>query len=167
MDLYSTATSLLDLVTQQLTSLGVVIPERVYVAPGADIAFDCEQLTVNLSRIISNFQGADTPYPVQQHKILRKSAEYSITLCRCVPTLNDNGTAPSTEALGDAANITMLDMVSLRRAIETIEHQHLLVPRNVPVSLGQAQALGPQGGIASAQIMYTVELVDNDAGWVG
>jgi hypothetical protein len=165
MDLFGTATQLLDLVVDQLTAQGVPIPERVYVAPGLDVAFDCEQLTVHLSRIISNFQGADTPYPVITHAIIRKSAEYYITLCRCVPSMNDDGSAPSPESLSAAANVVMGDMMGLRKAIETIEHQHLLVPRNVPVTLGQANTIGPLGGIATSQIMYSLELIDNPEGW--
>jgi len=165
MDLFETATKLLDLMSEQLVAQGVSIPERVYAAPGMDLAFDCEQLTVHCSRIIGNFQGADTPYPRITHAILRKSAEFYITLCRCVPTIRDDGSPPSPESLSNAANVVMKDMRALRVALETIEHQHLIVPRNVPVTLGQVSTIGPLGGIAASQISYTLELVDNPEGW--
>lgn len=165
MDLFETAHKLLGLVTEQLVAQGVSIPERVYAAPGMDLAFDCEQLTVHCSRIISNFQGADTPYPVQTHKLIRKSAEYYVTLCRCVPTIRDDGSPPSPDSLNAAAKVMMSDMRGLRVALETIEHKHLMVPRNVPVTLGQVTTMGPLGGIAASQIMYTLELVDNPEGW--
>ena len=165
MDLFETANKLLGLVVEQLGEQGVSIPDRVYAAPGMDLAFDCEQLTVHLSRIISNFQGADTPYPVRTHKILRKSAEYYITLCRCVPTIRDDGSPPSPESLSASANVAMTDMRCLRVALETIEHKHLMVPPNVPVTLGQVTTMGPLGGIIASQITYTLELVDNPGGW--
>jgi hypothetical protein len=165
MDLYVTATKLLDLVVDSLKDQSIVVPDRVYVAPGSDIAFDCEQLTVNLVRLMNKFPGADTSYPVVTHSILRKSAEFSVTLCRCVPAMNGDGSAPSPQKLGDAASITMNDLNGLRVALETIEHKHLLVPRNVPVSFGAATSMGPLGGIAASQVSYTIELVDNPGGW--
>lgn len=167
MDLYATATKLLDLVSQQLTTNGVVLPDRVYVAPGVDLAFDCEQLTVHLSRIISNFPGQDTPYPTITHKILRRSAEYFITLVRCVPTMNDSGDPPPVDQMNAASTVIMTDMNELRKALENIEHQHLLMPVNVPVSIGPAITIGPLGGFAASQGSYTCEFTHTTDGWVG
>jgi hypothetical protein len=79
--------------------------------------------------------------------------------------MNDDGSPPSVESLNTAANVVMKDVRCLRVALETIEHQHLMVPRNVPVTLGQANTIGPLGGIAATQMMYTLELVDNVDGW--
>jgi|SRR5215831_15391311 len=167
MDIYGAATKLLDLVKQQLTTAGVVLPDRVYVAPGVDLALDCEQLTVHLSRIISNFQGQDTPYPVMTHKLLRKSAEFYVTLARCVPSMNDDGSPPPVADMDAAASVVMKDMRELRRALEQIEHQHLMMPINVPVTIGPATTIGPLGGIAASQVSYTCEFTDAAGGWVG
>lgn len=164
-DLYDFANKFLGLVEDQLTSMGVSIPDRVYVAPALDIAFDCEQLTVHLARIISNFQGGDTPYPVVTHAKQRKSAELFVTLVRCVPTMNDDGTPPSVGDLQASAEVLVNDMFCLRRAVEQIEHQHLLLPINVPATVGPAQSMGPSGGVAAAQVMYTAEIQDTPGGW--
>jgi hypothetical protein len=167
MDLYLLGKQLLDLTIEQLTALGTVVPERQYVAPGADVAFDCEQLTVRLTRVISNFQGADTPYPMVTHMKQRKTAEYFVTLVRCIPTMHEDGTPPSASELNGASNITMNDAMNLRIALENIEHAHTLVQRNVPTTVGQLQTLGPLGGMVANDMMFSVEIVSNPAGWVG
>lgn len=164
-DLFGFASKFLDLVQEQLTDMGVSVPDRVYVAPALDLAFDCEQLTVHLARIISNFQGQDTPYPVVTHAKLRKSAELFVTLVRCVPVMNDDGSPPSVDALQAAAGVQVNDMSCLRRAVEQIEHQHLLLPINVPATVGPAQSIGPLGGLAASQVMYTAEIQDTAGGW--
>jgi hypothetical protein len=167
MDLFAVATKLLGLVSDQLTAQGIVVPQRVCVVPGSDIAFDCEQLVVNVARVLSNYQGADSNFPVQTHSILRKSVEMNVTLCRCVPAMEEDGTAPVVSKMNAAANVTINDLLGLRVAIENIEHKHLLVPRNVPVTLGPATSIGPLGGIAGSQVMYSMEIVNNTDGWVG
>jgi hypothetical protein len=167
MDLFVLGKQLLDLTVEQLTNLGTVVPDRQYVAPGADVAFDCEQITVRLTRIIANFQGADNVYPMQTHKKQRKTAEFFVTLVRCVPTLNEDGSAPSVAIMNQATMITANDAMNLRIAVENIEHQHLLVPRNVPTTVGTLSSLGPLGGMVAADIMFSAELVGNPDGWVG
>jgi hypothetical protein len=166
MDLLTLSQDLLQLVQDQLTAQGVTIPDRVYCAPGADLVFDCEQMTVHLSRIISNFQGNDSPYPAP-HAIRRKSAEFYVTLVRCVPTMEEDGEPPSPAGLTTSAGVIMNDAMALRVALETIDAQHSLVPRNIPTTVGQLNTIGPLGALAATQIVYTVEVVSNAAGWVG
>jgi hypothetical protein len=165
--IYQLATKLLGLVADDLESQGIVLPERQYVAPGADLVFDCEQLTVRHTRIIPGMQGSDTPVPAVTHKKIRKSAEFFVTLVRCVPTMQDDGTPPSVTEYNDASKIMMDDAVALRVALEDIEHQHLLVPVNVPVTVGELRTMGPLGGFAANEMMYSVEIVSNTMGWVG
>lgn len=166
MDLHVFAQSLLTETQNQLTSLGCSIPERVYCAPGMDVAFDCEQLTIHLSRIITNFQSQDSPRPIM-HAIMRRSAEYFITLVRCCPTINDDGSAPDVQDMENTSAITMNDAMYLRQSLEAIDAQHLVVPRNIPTTVGQLNTIGPMGGFVANQIMYSVELVMNPTGWVG
>jgi hypothetical protein len=165
--IYDLATKLLGLVDDQLTELGIATPERQYLAPGANVVFDCEQLTIRIARIIPGVQGADTPYPVVTHSKLRKTAELFVTLVRCVPSMNDDGSPPSVADYTAAAEVSFNDAMALRIALENIEHQHLLVPRNVSVTVGQLNTMGPLGGFAAVEMMYSVELVSNPTGWVG
>jgi hypothetical protein len=160
MDVQVLAQALLDNMVEQLTAQDIALPSVQYLAPGAEVAFDCEQLTVSLTRIISNFGGADTPFP-HPSALLMSSAEFFVTLVRCVPTFDDNGNPPPSSAMSDAAGVIMQDARALRRSLEKIDQAHKIVPRNVPVTIGELRTIGPSGGFAACSIMYTVMLVDN------
>jgi hypothetical protein len=165
--IYDVANKLLGLVANELTGLGILVPERQYLAPGSDVVFDCEQLTVRIARVIPGMQGADTTFPVVTHSKLRKTAELFVTIVRCVPTMHDNGDPPTVDEYMASSQITFADAFALRVALENIEHQHLLVPVNVPCTVGQLNTLGPLGGLAACDMMFSVELVSNPTGWVG
>ncbi|HEX4503876.1 MAG TPA: hypothetical protein VH187_22345 [Scandinavium sp.] len=90
-----------------------------------------------------------------------------MTLVRCVPTMEEDGEPPSPAGLTTSAGVIMNDAMALRVALETIDAQHSLVPRNIPTTVGQLNTIGPLGALAATQIVYTVEVVSNAAGWVG
>src|SRR6516162_3799237 len=106
LDLGVVAQNLLEQLSAELVNRGIVLPDMVYVAPGAEVAFDCEQLTVNMTRIISNMQTQDTPYPTMS-ALMISSAEFFATLVRCVPTLSDQGVPPSPADSAAAASLIM------------------------------------------------------------
>jgi hypothetical protein len=81
--------------------------------------------------------------------------------------MNDDGSPPSVADYTAAAEVSFNDAMGMRIALENIEHQHLLVPPNVSVTVGQLNSMGPLGGFAAVEMMYSVELVSNPAGWVG
>jgi hypothetical protein len=160
LDLQTVAQALLDNVIQQLTEMDIAVPGITCLAPGNEVAFDCEQLTVNLSRIISNFQTQDTTFPTYAAQMM-SSAEFYITLVRCIPTIDDSGRMPSPQSQSDAAGVIMRDSRALKRGLEKIKQQHLVVPRNVPETVGELRTIGPSGGFAASTVMYTVMLVDD------
>jgi hypothetical protein len=164
---YDLATKLLGLVNDGLVQQGIVVPDRQYVAPGSDLVFDCEQLTVRLTRIIPGMQGSDTPVPAVTHRRLRKSCELFVTMVRCIPTMHNDGSPPKVAEYEPATQVMFNDAIALRIVLEDIEHKHLLVPPNVPVSVGELRTVGPLGGFAANEMMYSVELVSNPTGWVG
>jgi hypothetical protein len=112
-------------------------------------------------------QGADTTFPVVTHRALRKTVELYVTLVRCVPTMKDNGDPPTVDEYEASSQITFNDAFALRVALENIEHNHLLVPVNVPCTIGPLNTMGPLGGLAAIDMMFSVELVSNPTGWVG
>jgi hypothetical protein len=120
-----------------------------------------------LSRIIPGLQGTDSPYPAITHKRMRKSSELFVTLVRCVPVMHEDGSPPTTAEYETASQLTFNDAFALRVAIENIEHKHLLMPTNVPTTVGELHTLGPLGGFAAVEIMYTTEIINNPQGWVG
>ena len=164
---YDLAVKLLGLVADGLTQQGITVPDRQYISPGADLVFDCEQLTVRMTRIIPGTQGTDSPVPAVTHRKLRKSVELFVTLVRCVPTMHNDGSPPTVAEYEPATQVLFNDAIALRITVEDIEHKHLLVPPNVPASVGQLSTVGPLGGFAANEMMYSVEIVSNPAGWVG
>jgi hypothetical protein len=160
MDLYALSLILLDRMVEQMNVEGIALPDLKYVAPGNEVPFDCEQFTVNLTRIISNFQTQDTTYPTMP-ALLMSSAEFYITCVRCVPTFDDQGNPPPAKASSDAAGQIMRDSRAMRRALEHIVQQCLVAPRNVPQTVGELRTIGPSGGLAASAIMYSVMLVDD------
>jgi hypothetical protein len=165
--IYDLATKLLGLVADGLVNQGVTVPDRQYVAPGSDLVFDCEQLTIRLTRIIPGMQGADTPYPVVTHSKLRKTCELFVTMVRCIPTIHDDGSPPTVSEYGPQTQIMFDDAMALRIVMEDIEHKHLLLPPNVPATIGELHTVGPLGGFAANEMMYSAEIVSNKTGWVG
>lgn len=164
MDLGALAQTLLDQLKDQLVLQGITLPEMVYLAPGAEVAFDCEQLTVHLTRIISNYSGTDTPFP-QPHATLMNSAEFYATMVRCVPVVSDDGSPPEAADQTAAAQVLMRDARAIKRGMEMLQQKHLVVPRNVPVTIGPLNTVGPSGGFAAVTCSYTVQLVDDNWAW--
>lgn len=161
MDLYQVAQNLLDAVGQHMEEQGIILPEIQYVAPGNEVAYDCELLTVHLVRILSNYQGTDTTFP-SPYALLVNSAEFNVTMARCVPVLDEQGNLPPMSELSDSAGGLMRDARAMRRAMEQVVQFCDVAPRNVPQTVGAVQTVGPQGGMAGIFGMYTVQLIDDE-----
>jgi hypothetical protein len=161
-DLYLAAQRLLEVTVDELEQQGIVMPGLIYLAPGNEIPFDCEQFTLHLTRILGSYQGTNTNVP-QHHALLMNSAEIWATMVRCVPVPDDNGNMPHEAALNEATGQLMRDGRALRRAFERIDQKHLFVPKNVPVSIGDVTSIGPSGGFAAVTGSFTFQMVD--ANW--
>lgn len=160
-DLGAAAIKLFDVTVDKLEEQGIVIPEVNYLAPGNEIVWDCEQFTMHMTRIIGGYPGIDSPVP-QPHAIYMNSVEFFATMVRCIPTPNDNADRPDDAEVAIAAQGLMNDARAIRRAFEMIDQEHLVVPRNVPTSVGQVTSIGPQGGYAGVSGSYAFQMVDED-----
>jgi hypothetical protein len=167
-DLFLAAQKLFALFIEQMEVQGIDLPERQCICPGNEIVFDCEQVTLHLTRILGNKEGADTPAP-GPHALLIASAELYFTIVRCVPVAVDNGSngyaPPDPADVTAATGVLMRDARAMRRALEYIEQQHLFVPRNVPVTIGPVQTIGPTGDMAAVAGLYAFQMVDQDWDW--
>jgi hypothetical protein len=161
-DLGATAQILLDSFVANMEEQDIVLPDYQYVAPGNEIPWDCEQLTVHLVRILDQFQTAESTFP-KHHSLYISSAEFEFTLVRCVPVIEDGGKLPTPAALGQAAGVLMKDARAMRRAMERIDQYHQVVPRNVPVTVGPVTSRGPSGAFAAVVGTFTFQMVDD--GW--
>jgi hypothetical protein len=163
-DLGDAALKLLDLMVEKLQEQNIVMPSIVYLAPGNEIVWDCEQFTVHLTRVIGQSQGRDSPAPMA-HPLLMNSAEFYATMVRCIPVINDAGEMPDPAKTSEVSQSLMRDARAIRRAFEMIDQQHLLVPRNVPCTIGQVASIGPSGGYAGVAGSFTFQMVDEV--WAG
>jgi hypothetical protein len=163
-DLGVAATLLFDSLVDKLEEQGIDIPEVAYIAPGNEVVWDCEQLTLHLTRIIGGYPGTDSPVP-QPHALLMNSAEFFATIVRCIPVVGDNGQLPDQADVVAGAQGLMRDARAIRRAFEMIDQEHLVVPRNVPSSIGQVVSQGPQGAYAGVSGSYAFQMVDDK--WAG
>lgn len=163
-DLGAAAVELFDAMVDKLEEQGILIPEVAYLAPGNEIVWDCEQFTMHMTRIIGGYPGVDSPVP-QPHALLMNSAEFFATMVRCIPVPNDQGEPPDAAEVATAAQGLMRDARAIRRGFEMIDQQHLVVPRNVPSSVGQVNSIGPSGGYAGVAGSFAFQMVDED--WSG
>lgn len=97
-------------------------PPRVLVSPGAEIAWDdceCGQLTVHTLRSYPSdkFPIIKQVGPFTQCEATNTVVEYVVTILRCVPASQDDGTPPDAAALTDASRQDHLDRWAVRRGV--------------------------------------------------
>src|SRR5688500_5709375 len=116
------AQRLLECVAQELAATPTGAPPRMLVATGAEIAWDeceCGQLTVHMLRA----------YPSDQFPVIKQVGpftsceahhtvvEYVITILRCVPGSQDDGTPPVPAHVTAAAEVDHMDRWAVRRGV--------------------------------------------------
>jgi hypothetical protein len=143
---------------EQLTELGVDLPQRQYVAPGLIPVWDGEQFVVNLQDIAQGQPG----HPFGESFIPGAenfSAQYAVTIVRTVPTLNEGGMLePSEEELNEAGFQTIADCESLVKAAVKVHASQVLSGLGRNFAIDPAGPMGPDGGLAAARLLFTVSL---------
>lgn len=162
-----------DLITQLLNQyLGCVCeclntfgscpcPCRMFISAGPPV-WDQEgccsdgQLSIHLDRffVYKNF-------PAESGEVntcvMPLAADVVITLLRCFPSLNDDGSAPSADVIGTASESIYQDLWVMTNCIicnlATRGKMQLAVFRG-------SRILPPQGGCIGAEIRFTTQLVD-------
>jgi hypothetical protein len=163
-DLALAANKLLALMVEQLTLQDIIMPERVYIAPGSEIPYDCEQFTLHLDRVGSNIVGKDTGSPVPRATLMNYATLIS-TMVRCIPVQGEGGDLPSPASMSAASGVLLRDARGIRRSYERIVQNNLFVPRNVPCVIGDVTAVGPSGGLAGVTGTLAFQTVDVDWHW--
>lgn len=109
--IYDLAADLLASVIDRVTDVyddytpAIELPERRYVHAG-EVAWDCEQVVVSGGPLTHAFPGEAGEQLVCSPP---RHVQLDVWIVRCVPTMGDNGDPPTTEALDDAARITLTD----------------------------------------------------------
>lgn len=144
-----------------LEAEGVDLPDARFVSPGTDLAWDGEQLTVNVTTIDGGIPGqpqAGTVYPTTS----LLSAQFTISLLRVVPSLSGGGTAddmiPDPAELQQSAEEVANDMLCLARAGIQIHGEYKLTSPGDGFEVGPVSSLGPEGHLVGNRMTITISL---------
>lgn len=124
------------------------VPQRAFVAPGEEVAWDCEQVWVRVVGIAPRYSQtrqatATVCGPVGW------TVRVGVGAIRCVAGMNDQGTPPnSAQVNADGASMTQ-DMLELMKAIECCDQP-------APLQIDQWLPLGPAGGYAGGEWQVTL-----------
>ena len=161
--LYTLGQVILDEAVSRLIAGGREVPERQYIAngPPPDVAWDCRQLTVALTRVFPGTPGIERVGRVAGGFgpcATIWSVEYIVELVRCVSVLNDQGTPPQASVIdGEAADL-LTDLWVLHQGLAEAAAAGEIADRCDDVLIGNAILLGPEGGMASIRVPIQVQL---------
>jgi len=85
------------------------------------------------------------------------AADFVLQLIRCVPTVDDNGVAPSCEAISASAAKIYQEMYIVERALLCCL---AAFKKNRAFVMKDMRPIGPQGGCAGFEVRFTVEMID-------
>jgi hypothetical protein len=151
--LYGIARAMLDCVAGALTAP----PERRYVSDGPLVAWDCEQLVAAVERTISTSGNAAVEVQDPSLAFVMRSATVGLWLVRCCPTMDDDGTAPTAEAVDASAQVVLRDPTVMVRALWSAQQAGTIGGCRSMAFLGW-QAVGPSGGLTGGVLRMAVDL---------
>jgi hypothetical protein len=161
------AKTLMDAVVDGLNALGVDVPARRYVHSGqfaADEgpgAFNCDdaegQLVVSWLGTGSGVVGQDTT-GLALKCIYPTYATFEVSLLRCVPMPDDDGSFPSAGELNDSGEAILTDAASLVKAIVTAANAGDVPGGCKLMGFGLIQPYGPEGGVGGVLVQVVVGL---------
>lgn len=142
---YDIAANMLASVADRLADAGLTVPDRQYVH-GGDIAHDCEQLVVAVTDLVHAFPGEAAAV---QFCSPPRHARFAVSLVRCVPVPQDDGTPPTAEALDDAGAVTAADVWSLAYVLWAGYQAGEWGAACSTLLLGPVAVVGPEGGMVA------------------
>lgn len=157
--LWLIAEEVLDCVCSSLTAQSSCgCPCRTFVTVGQPVWDECcdGQLALVLNRLYvqSTFPGTDNQAITCSAPLV---GEFTLQLIRCVPTMTEQGDAPTAQALSDSAANIYADMYIAYRSVICC----LAAYKKARLfTMGDARPVGPQGGCAGFEIKFSIQLVD-------
>lgn len=144
--IFDLAEALLTAVADRYASIGIALPDKQYVSNGTE-AFDCECLTARCLRTYpisgANLSRADR---MLINGFNRREGEFSISLIRCVPTIEgDPVRFPSESEIEASARELLTDAEELPLSVIAAYQAGDLPGCGGVTFLGWA-AYGPEGG---------------------
>lgn len=147
------AQSLLDEVIERLGNEGIELPERRFVHAGQTV-HDCEQLSVSFVRIYNGVPGREVAGEIPC--AMTKTAEFTIQLVRCVPSLDENE-LPSGPELHASGLALATDAFALWRGL-ILAYKEKTLARYLDMAVGPVEALDALGGFGGTSVTVSVQL---------
>lgn len=132
-------------------SYNVPLPSRQYWTMGQP-AIDCEQLVVSFSQMYLGAPGDQATAPQRCH--VPRTATINILLTRQVPTVSQNGKAPSGDKIEFASYISAVDAWIMMQSINELDQWD-----DTGYGLGVIATLdiiGPEGGFVGVNLQLTL-----------
>jgi hypothetical protein len=151
-DALAPALRLLDAVVAEF---GAAAPDRRYLAPGPLAAWDGEHLAVSCTQVLpgtSDSSGRAGGLPAHQAGAMQlPRAVYEARVLRCFPTVDDSGHPPTGAAIQAASETILADLGLLLAGV----YRFLGASPQGVATAGQAEPLGPEGGLAGYRVVVT------------
>lgn len=156
--LWTAADELLQFAVDVLADNGRAAPDRQYVAEGG-VAFDCEQLVVQVARVFLGAPGEQVTDPVNCSATL--VADLTVWLIKCAAPMGDNGEPPSDEEIEAVSQVLLTDgLVLTEGLIRGLQgHQVFTSLESPAVAIGELAPQGPEGGMAGWTLTVSVGLL--------
>jgi hypothetical protein len=143
------------LLAAMVTEFGAAVPARRYLAPGPLAAWDGEHLAVSCTQVLpgasdSSARAGGNPSR-QAGSMQMPRGVYEARILRCVPTVDDGGRPPTAEAIHAASVALLTDLGLLLQGV----YRFLADSPQGVATAGQADSLGPEGGLAGYRVLIT------------
>jgi hypothetical protein len=139
----------------ELESLGVDVPDSVYVSPGI-LAWDGPSLTLYMSLFGQERPGFTEIPPAGVFR-----ATLYVQILRVTAALMDDGdrySVPNAEDIGTSGAQALSDASGLLRAAQAIHSKYLATGAGEQFIIQAVEPLGPEGGLAAVRIGIEVSL---------
>lgn len=151
---------LLDQYVEELTALGIAVPDVRYISAG-EVAWDCPSLTLYLGIGNSGEPGfADT----RSFRVAREahvSATFFVQILRMVSNIGPMGpweNFPAPTALQEDGETALKDAGGLLKSSILIFKSYKATGSGQSFAIGPVQSLGPNGGMAATRIRIDLSL---------
>jgi len=156
---YVLARAALDAIINNWDADAEPLPERQYVAFGL-VAWDCEQLTVSISRTYGVEADVAAEQLVSNQMFAMRGLEIEVSLIRCVPVADTSGDViiiPTADDIEASARIAAIDERTIMNTLIEAQQDGDLGGCH-GIAFGGWSAEGPNGGLGGGRLAVRLAL---------